>query len=305
MSSANVLPNRRAAAVRLLSFAIETHPPAVYVLVSWGWAASLMAMLAAGRPLPSGAAVVGAVFFLILLYLRAVDEVKDLPYDRVHHPERPVVRGAVSVRDVSGFAVLVAIAVIGLSAWLAAPLALFAAIQLGYALVLLSLERRSRRFRETLLLNLAVTFPVSAALNVFVVLWFVLRGVTPADAWPAVLAHVAVFLHMEFGRKLSWPHLTAPGDNGYARVLGARGAAAVCAAFGLSACGLASWVHLRHGAGPWAALPWLALVLSSVGLLRFLRDRRLGAGMAPCAMKPWFGGAMILFFALNAVVGLA
>lgn len=296
------MPLSRNRATRLLAFAIETHPPAVYALVCWGWAASLMGMLAGGAALPPSALAVGGVFFLILLYLRAIDEIKDLPYDRLHHPDRPVVRGAVSVAEVAGFAALVAGVVVTASAWLSPWLALLAACQLAYGVGLLALERHSRLVRESILLNLAVTFPVSAVLNGYVAVWLVQTGVPLTDTIPSVLAHLAIFLHMEFGRKLVWPGRADPGENSYAMVLGARGAAAVCAMLGIAACALATTVHLRHGAGGWSALPWLAMLPSCVGFVRFWHDR--DGGGPPRPMKPWFGGAMILFFAVNAAVGL-
>ena len=46
----------------------------------------------------------------------------------------------------------------------------------------------------------------------------------------------------------------------------------------------------------------LVLVLSGVGAVRFVQDR---ARPTLRALKPWFGGAMIVFFALNALSHLA
>ena len=71
------------------------------------------------------------------------------------------------------------------------------------------------------------------------------------------------------------------------------------AALGVAACALASWQLAQGGAGYCAALPWLALVLSVLGFVRFIaaRDR------TP-SLKPLFGGAMILFFFLNIVAVL-
>lgn len=288
---------------RLLAFAIETHPPLVYTLVAGGWSYSLLMLLTglSGTPLPASAPWVGGVFFLVLLYLRAVDEIKDLPYDRLHHPERPLVRGAISVPEVAGLAAGVAALVLVVSAWLSPWLALLAALQLAYGLGLLLLERAWRRFRESILLNLCITFPVSAVLNVYVWLYLAAHDAAPAPqtVWPVLVLHMAVFLHMEFGRKLKWPQHAQPGENGYAQALGVRGAVVLCAAFGVLACTLASWVHTRSGAGAWGFAPWLALLPSIFGLRRFWLDR---TSAQPRALKPWFGGAMIVFFVINVLV---
>lgn len=281
---------------RLLAFAIETHPPLVYALVAGGWSYSLMLMLSGlhGAALPAGAPWVALVFFLVLLYLRAIDEIKDLPYDRLHNPDRPLVRGAVSEPEVACLATVVAVVVLSLSLWLSPLLAVLAALQLAYGLGLLMLERASRRFRESILLNLCITFPVSAVLNLYA--WAYLATPALAQAWPVLALHMAVFLHMEVGRKLKWPRHAQAGDNGYAQALGVRGAVAVCVLLGLAACTLASRVHLRHGSAAAAWLPWLALVPSVAGLGLFWGNR---SRAQPRALKPWFGAAMVSFFLVN------
>lgn len=78
---------------RLMRFAIEAHPPAIYLPLSLLWSLSMVSMLSAGRQFRATDLLVSLVFFLVLLFLRAVDEVKDLEYDRIHNPGRPLVRG--------------------------------------------------------------------------------------------------------------------------------------------------------------------------------------------------------------------
>jgi 4-hydroxybenzoate polyprenyltransferase len=93
------------------AFILRTHPPARYLLLTTLWCASLLALLThSDQPLRILPADVWAVlsFYLILMYLRAVDEIKDLEYDRIHKPDRPLVRGDLSVRDVALLAVTIA-----------------------------------------------------------------------------------------------------------------------------------------------------------------------------------------------------
>jgi len=163
---------------------------------------------------------------------------------------------------------------------------------------LMALEHASRYFRESILLNLVVTFPVSAALNVYAILYLHDREMSPAwqDAIPVVVAHIAAFLHFEFGRKLKWPQFASPGENGYALVFGGKGAVAVCACLGLLACILSTAVHWRQGGRLIAMLPWVAMLPSVLGFAGFLLTKD-----AHRDLKPFFVGFLLLFFASNIV----
>jgi 4-hydroxybenzoate polyprenyltransferase len=305
----------RSRAARLLAYAIETHPPLVYVLVAGSWSWSVMGLMAVAAPHAAGEAagawarigpagwVMSAVFFLVLLYLRAVDEVKDLAYDRVHNPGRPLVRGAVSVAESWGLAAGVAGVVLGLCAALNPYLVPLVSAQMAYGLLLFVMEQRWVRFRQSIVLNLLLTFPVSATLNVLAWVYLAGRGLAPEPglALTALAAQVAIFLHLEVGRKLKWPHLSDPAENGYALALGVPGAVAACGALGVAACVAAQSLLARAGLGAWACAPWLALLPSALGLWRWSRQRD-----RVVELKPYFGGAMILFGLVNALLsGLA
>jgi hypothetical protein len=248
-----------------------------------------------------GMLAVAASFFLVLLFLRAIDEIKDLDYDRLHKADRPLVRGDVGVGEVWALAALVACAVQLLDLALDPVLTLFTSVNISYGLFLLVLERNSRVFRESILLNLVVTFPVSAALNFFAWLYLSTAGHAPhADfALPVIAAYIAAFLHFEFGRKLKWPHLAESGENGYAMALGSGGALLVCVALGVAACVTATWAHMQHGAQLLAWLPWIAMLPSLAGMLRFFTERALHR-----ELKPYFALFLLLFFTANLVVAM-
>jgi len=304
MNAAAIAP-LHARTARVFAFAYEVHPPATYLIVAASWSFSLMTLLQSSRGeirLDPAAYLVGAIFFLILLYLRALDEIKDLEYDKLYNPSRPLVRGAVSVGEVWSLAALTAVVVLLLSASLGATLVLFAAIQMAYGIGLLVLERSVVVFRRAILLNLFVTFPVSAALNFYVLSYLTARGLAPGlqTALPIVAAHIGIFLHLEFGRKLKWPEHTSLGENGYVLALGVRGAVATCVLFGALACSLATWVQLQNGARWFAALPWLAMLPSILGLRRFFTGRERSPNL-----KAFFGAAMVVFFLLNIALAFA
>lgn len=284
---------------RLVQFVLATHPPKTYIILTCLWSLSLMLMLQSdvhAVQFNGGMAVVAASFFSILLFLRAVDEIKDVNYDRVHNPDRPLVRGDVSVDEVVGLATGVALTVVVMNAILDWRLAGFVALEMLYGLGLLGLERASKTFRQSILLNLVVTFPVSAALNFYAYLYLIGQEQAPAfiDALPIIAAHMAAFLHFEFGRKLKWPRFAAAGENGYALVLGVRGAVVTCFLLGTLACGLAILFHTKNGSVIVAWLPLLALLPSSFGVARFFKTQH-----AHQELKPYFALSLVAFFATN------
>ena len=285
-------------ATRLVRFVLATHPPGSYLLLTTLWCGSLIALFGGGEPVHFEIRDVLAIasFFAVLLYLRAVDEIKDLPYDAIHKRDRPLVSGAISMQEVAGLAAFVAAAIVVGNAWLAPTLAVFLAVDMAYGLLLLKLERYSQRFRDSVLLNLIVTFPVSAALNVYIYLYL---GPRATRLWPVVLAHVLAFLHFEFGRKLKWPKFAAATENGYANALGTIPALAICLLLGTGACGTAMALHIAAGAPAWlAGMVWLAAVPSLFGVRVFFglpKHREL---------KTYFALFLLLFFIGNCVVAL-
>lgn len=290
--------------LRLLEFVQSAHPPKTYLVFTALWAFSLLALLAgaAGALRVEGTEwVVALSFFLILLFLRAVDEIKDLAYDRVHNPDRPLVRGDVSVNEVWMLAGAVAALVVLLNLALDWRLAAFAAANMAYGLWLLGLERLSKTFRESIVLNLLVTFPVSAALSVYAYLYLLAtdRGPVLAVALPVMLAYVCAALHLEFGRKLKWPAHARPGENGYALALGVPGAVAVCAILGVSAWALSVLSFAVAGAGWLAWLPTIALAPSLFGLHAFFENRQRHKDL-----KPFFALFLVSFYVANLAVAL-
>jgi hypothetical protein len=276
---------------RLGRFTIAVFPPQVYVTYGVLWALALegsAAVLARGSWRPSGATAVRAVsVVLALLYLRIADEQKDLEYDRVHHPQRPLVRGEVSHRELRVAMAAIALLLTMLNVWLA-PVALTVLLaDLVYAVALMAAEDRSKRLRDNLLLNLFITYPVQLALSFYVYV----SAATQSGAWagwraiPLVAIFVCVFLHFEFARKTAW---TIPsGARLYSGVLGARRSAHLAAGFAIAAV-LLTLALFR----PWqvrgltvltALLPYAALAFPAAGLRSFLRRRRR-AWPLPAAM---------------------
>jgi hypothetical protein len=268
-------------------------PPQVYVTyaVLWELALEGSAGLLGDDPQgwrPSGATAVRAVsVVLVLFYLRMVDELKDLEYDREHNPDRPLVRGEITHRELTDAMIATVIALLALNSWLSPAALAVLVLDLGYALFLVALERRSARVRAGLLLNLLVTYPVQLLLSVYVYLSAAAENGSDAGwrAVPLLAIFVCVFMHFEFARKTAWEG--SAGARLYSGALGPVRSARLAAGFAVAALLLtlvlfAPW--RTSGSGLiWALLPYLALAFPAAGFVSFLR-RRVRTWPVPLAM---------------------
>lgn len=287
--------------------------------------AAVLGTLAPSRP--AGAAVGPGVaeqvcaalaLFVILFFMRAVDEVKDLDYDREFHPDRPLVTGETDFATVRGCLVGSAVTAVALSAVVGMSAVVTAAAIMAYSLFLLLLERVSERFRESVWGNIVVTIQLKTGLICYAAQLSTAESAgTPAPATAlVVLSFVLAYLHWEIARKTVRSRFALPGEKLYSTVPGASWSLAVAAALMLVACALRAAVLLGplgphpHEVGP-AALVVLALPLAPViwTVLDFRRHRRarhtagapafatylvfLASGVVQPALMhdapPWFG----------------
>ena len=205
---------------RLRRFVLVRFCPHVYVTYGVLWTLALEATATdQWRPSPATVARTASVV-LSLLFLRMLDEQKDLAYDRVHHPDRPLVTGAVSTAELRAAMSLITVCVLALNAPISMVSAALALLVLGYGLALCAVERRFAAARDHLLLNLAVSYPVQLLISCYLYLSLATSGVIAADwrALPVVLVFACVFLHFEFARKTRWHG--AAGERLYSVVLG-------------------------------------------------------------------------------------
>ncbi|GGY01367.1 hypothetical protein GCM10010384_01140 [Streptomyces djakartensis] len=241
---------------------------------------------------PSGATWVRvASVVLALLFLRMLDEQKDLEYDREHHPDRPLVTGEITVAELRGGMAAVTAAAVGLNAALSAAAVLLILTALGYGLSLVVLERLSPAVRDRQLLNLAVTYPVQVLLGVYVYGSLAAAGTITADWRGALLLTLCacVFLHFEFARKTSWE--AAPGARMYSAALGPRRSALLTTGFAAGAAGCQ--IVLFGPDGALGLLPCAMAVLPALGARRFLAARR-GGWPLPAATGFVFGTHLAL-----------
>ena len=274
----------------LRTFVDEVYAPGLHMAFAAAWFLALQGTLVLsegpGRAWRLDGGVLAGILtvFLALFFLRVLDEWKDLEYDRVHNPERPLVRGAVRHRDLTVFLAVTATSVLALNMWMSPTLALLVAVDLAWGVCLVGLERISRRVRDGMLLNLLVTYPVNVALSVYTYALLLERqGASPTGRGLLIVAAFALaFLNYEVSRKTAWSHFAEPGERLYSRSLGGRGA--ILLAFGCAATATLLVFLVAGGPAPLAWLVLLPLTPAVLGLLRFVGERRQRVRLTPHAL---------------------
>lgn len=266
---------------RLARFVAVRFPPWVHgpvaLLLAWSFEALTVSVGSHRSWSPGIGSVDRAVtVVLVLLFLRMVDEHKDLDYDRIHHPGRPLVTGAVRTTDLRTGRWITAGVVLLLNMYSPA-LCVAVLLVLGAGLLLWAVENTWPPARADIVVNLVLAVPIHLLLSGYLYLSLVLAGAVRADARVLVglmVVFCALFMHVEFARK------TRPGEYGerlYSDVLGPGLSATITVALAV----LVSVVHasltrpwqFQHSALAIALVPQLALILPLYGALRFRRTR--------------------------------
>jgi len=293
---------------RLERFLSTTFPLSVYGSYAVLWVLGLAGALAVASD--SGAhwrlsvrTLVGVMsVLLVLLFLRMADEQKDLDYDRAHHPRRPLVTGAVSVRDLRLWMAQIATLVLLMNAAMGASRAVTIGVDMAYGVFLMALERWSSKVRDGLFLNLLVTYPVQLGLSIYIYVSFVSDHDEPSGMRGALLVGMLMlaFLHFELARKTSW---SQPSDERlYSSVVGPTRSALLASGCAGAAPALALSVFQPWDCGGVACLtgwtPLASVIPAGVGAYRFLtrRDRTWA--------RAWAMLFVFLFYAALTLHGL-
>ncbi|MEW1660312.1 MULTISPECIES: hypothetical protein [unclassified Streptomyces] len=290
-----------------------------YVLL---WPAGVLGTLAPLRPATTavgpGATAQGCAalaLFVILFFMRAVDEIKDLDYDRQFHPDRPLVTGETDTATLRIYLAGSAALALTLSAAVSAAAVVTGAAIMAYSVLLLLLEKTSERFRESIWGNIAITIQLKTGLICYAALPAASgsAGAPPLPTALVVLSFLLAYLHWEIARKTLRARFALPGEKLYSTACGARWSLAIATALMVTACFLRAVVTLQADAGDVrpATLAVLAIPLALVawGAVDFHRhsQRRHTAGgpafaaylaflatgaVQPALMDqapPWFG----------------
>ncbi|MEU7632303.1 hypothetical protein AB0C34_20285 [Nocardia sp. NPDC049220] len=254
-----------AAAVRIARFTVLMYKPH-YLLYGILWVLALegtAALVTDQDWHPTAATVVRIVVVaVVLLYLRMVDEQKDLEYDRVHNPDRPLVTGAVRAADLRVAMCFIAIFSVAASLALSVGSAVMITTALGYGLALWGMERLFLTVRTNILVNLVVTYPVQLLVTAYAVVSAIDTGVVGKNWRAAAVAVIfaGAFLQFEFARKTT--RTIHPSTMMYSNILGANGSAAtalLCAV--VAVLGDVALVRPWVQVGPAALIAWIPLSL--------------------------------------------
>jgi hypothetical protein len=243
---------------RLLRFVAGSFPPLPYLLATLLWACGLTGLAAAadGRAWApdAGLAVTVGTLFVDMLIIRALDDIRDLDYDRRVHPGRPLAAGVVRSADLLALTAVGSAAILAANSWRGGAAWLLCA-QLGYLFALVFLNARLRwPATDNLLAHLPLNVPVQLLLCTYVYVAYQHDHHRPITGRGllVVLAVLLALLHVEFARKV--PRTARLAERSYVRDLGLPGAVALAgtAAVLSAACAVAA-----VGAGAWG---WLAVV---------------------------------------------
>ncbi|MET7422527.1 hypothetical protein [Dactylosporangium sp. NPDC005555] len=287
---------------RLVSYLRVAYRPAFYVPFMLLWAIGLTALftIVTGavhqwRP-DRGVVITALTLVLDMLLLRALDDLGDHGYDRVHNPGRPLPSGLVRERDLQWLVAVLAATVLVLNAGRGAALVMLA-VQLGYTAVVTAVDRLwGFPPHDRLLLHMAVNMPIQPLLSLYVYAGFLqnTHQHVSVQGLSAVLAVTLGAMCLEFGRKVT--RQPRPGERTYVTQLGTAGTSGValtCAVVGVSAvlAVLRPW-HPAADAYGWGWLAVLPLALPSVAFARFAA----GARRWPVAPTLGYVPAMYLSF---------
>lgn len=227
---------------------------------SWHTAIKVLALIAAGA------------------FLRMVDDQKDLDYDRLHHPTRPLVQGWITVRELRTAMVPTAAAALALAALVSPWAVALLATALAFSLVLWWMETKVAVISDNALVNLAAVCPIQ-----FLVTGFSMTGDPGAGGAPwwrlaaIPLVFTSAFLFVEVARKTTRVSVSALGvgdRHSYSELIGFTASAVLACAFGFFAVFVQvlvtmpwSWAG-RHWAI--ACLPLATAALPLVSAWKFL-----------------------------------
>lgn len=263
---------------RLKLFADIIYEPKQHLLFASLWFLSLQGLFV----LLSGTAswqwgihtaIAIVTFFGILFVLRAIDEVKDLDYDRQFNPDRPVPSGAVSLSDIRSYVLLGTLFIAALNSVVSWTLSLFVVLNVGYGLLLMWLEKVLPLMDRSVFFNLLITYPVSIALSFYTLLYTqITQQIAVSTALlPIIGCYILAFLHFEIVRKSMWNHLSEPGEKLYSAEIGCTAALIVA-----SLCGIGAIIGMIILTKPWqlsgsaAITGWLPL-LNAVFVVQSLK----------------------------------
>lgn len=269
-------PVRRAWTYLQERFPLPAHGPVV-VAFAGGVACASAAMRGADGPGWPAVVVASAVALGVFFQLRVADEWKDAEEDRLYRPERPVPRGLVTLPELIGAAVAIAVVQVALAAWLDPRLlGVLAAVWAFGALTTVEFGVRDW-LRQRPLATLVTHAPIVPLVDFFSVSCDVMGNDAAFPAGVGWLIGVSLFggSVIEIGRKVWASADERPGVETYSAAWGRRRALVAWAAavLGSLACGLGVLRHVPEATGLGVVLAGAAAFVVAVGVGALWADR--------------------------------
>lgn len=259
----------------VLAFLRERYLPLYPVYLTLWVAAveSLTVVLAGGSWRPDGDTVLRILALISAgAFLRMVDDVKDLDYDRQYNPTRPLVENRITVRELQAAMIPAAGAAVLLALMISPLAAAVLSAALCYGLVLWVIDVKVAWVRERPIVSLVVVCPAQFLVTAFIMVGQ--PGIGMITWWRLIAVPVvftSAFMHVEFARKTT-RSTQVIDPHSYSASIGVTPSAVIGTAFGVFAVVL----ELALTA-PWAPAAWLpaaAVVLPCYSAWCFLRRRR-------------------------------
>ncbi|MEU0555074.1 hypothetical protein [Dactylosporangium sp. NPDC006015] len=259
------------------AFIRGSYPPVPSILFAVCWAYGVTGLFALTGP-PAGpwrpglgTAVAALTIAVDMLLMRIVDDIRDLPYDRVHNPDRPLAAGVVTRSSLlRWYGVIGALLVLVnlFDRWAA----LVIAVQLAYALLLLLPGPDPGRLVLTLLLS----SPVQLLLHLYLYTLHLRTtgGGFGPSFWPALAVVVLATLHLEVAKKIT--RSPRPGERTYVTTFGLPATVAVAVLSPVAA----TVVLVLAAPSAWVLLTLPPLALPALAWWRFRRADRWDARLA-------------------------
>lgn len=221
---------------------------------SWDTAVKVLALMAAG------------------VFMRMVDDQKDLDYDRSHHQDRPLVEGRVTPGELRRAMVPAAVIALACAAAVSPISVAFIAGALTYSVSLWWAETRFALLRDNAIANLAAVWPMQFLVTGFSMTPQAGGGDIPSWQLVAVpLVFTSALLHAEIARKTTRStslERGVPDHHSYSDLIGFAASVLIASCFGLFAVFLDLLVTKPWAwAGPRWPIAWLPLATAIFPLL--------------------------------------
>jgi len=259
---------------RLRLYVGVSYPPAMSVLFSAAWAYGLTSLFAATDPRIStwrpgiNTALCALTLLVDMLLMRAVDDIRDLTYDRRFNPRRPLASGAVRSSDLAWLFLVGTVVLVLINLGDPWPLAILL-IQLIYAALLLATQKRlGLPHPDNLTAGLLSSIPVPVLLHLYLYACYLRVAHLTADRHGVIPIVIVVLAagHPEVAKKIvRHPY---PAERAYSASWGLRTSITVALLAPIIAVVLAV-ISQVHANAAWDIVLVAPLLLPALGLRRF------------------------------------